>query len=152
IVADARDAEQLAAAVAGHEWDAVVQWIGFTPEHVAQDVPVFRDAGQYVFISSATVYRKPPPSYLVREDSTPLGNPYWRYSQNKIACEDLLRTAEEESGFPVTIVRPSFTYGVSQVPLPVSSWDRPYTIIDRMRRGARILVPGDGTGLWVLTH
>jgi nucleoside-diphosphate-sugar epimerase len=152
---DARDPAALRAAVQGLSFDSVVQWIGFTPDQIAPDVEIFGraglDVGQYVYISSASAYQKPPRSYLVTED-TPLENPYWQYSRDKIASETLLSRAAEESGFPVTIVRPSFTYGPTQVPVSVNSWGKPYTILDRMRRGDPVVVPGDGTSLWTLTH
>jgi nucleoside-diphosphate-sugar epimerase len=151
LVADAYDPEQVRAATAGHTFDAVVQWVGFTPDHVARDIEVFADVAQYVFISSATVYRKPPSHYMITEE-TPLGNPLWRYADNKIQCEDRLRAASAERGFRMTIVRPSHTYGLTQIPVSVGSWTRPFTIVDRMRRGAPIVIPGDGTSLWTVTH
>jgi len=103
---------------------------------------------QYVFISSASAYQKPPEHYVVREGVTPLENPHWQYSRDKIACEQVI----QDSGVPFTIVRPSLTYGYSQFPVCVGSWTKPWTIVDRMRRGAPILIPGDGTSLWVNTH
>ena len=106
--------------------------------------------GQFVFISSASAYQKPPEHYLITEE-TPLENPFWEYSRNKIACEERLMRAYREQAFPVTIVRPSLTYGPSQIPLCVGSWQHPYTVIDRMKHGKKIIVPGDGTSLWVLT-
>ncbi len=148
--ADVRDEAAVANAVSGERFDVVVQWVGFRPSHIAQDLRVFADAGHYVFISSATVYEKPPLHYLVTEH-TPRGNPYWAYAREKIACEDVL-TRAHEAGFPMTIVRPSHTYGPSQIPVALASWDKPWTVIDRMRRGRPILVPGDGTGWWTLTH
>jgi nucleoside-diphosphate-sugar epimerase len=150
ITADATDAAELRAALKGMEWDAVVQWIGFEPGHVAADCETFADAGQYVFISSASVYEKPPSSWLITE-RTPASNPLWEYSQQKIACEYVLRAAHTRSGFPMTIVRPSHTYGRSQIP-SVGGAAKPFTIVDRMRRGAKLLVPGDGTSIWTLTH
>jgi nucleoside-diphosphate-sugar epimerase len=89
--------------------------------------------------------------YLITE-STPLANPYWQYSRDKIACEERLMRAQREEGFPVTIIRPSLTYGDTQIPLAVNSWLKPFTAIDRLRRGKKIIVPGDGTSLWVVTH
>jgi nucleoside-diphosphate-sugar epimerase len=151
IIADATNVTELRAALKGMEWDVVVQWIGFKPEHVADDLETFADAGQYVFISSASVYEKPPSSWLITE-RTPTINPLWEYSQQKIACEHALRRAHAASGFPMTIVRPSHTYGLSQIPTAVGSWEKPFTIVDRMRRGAKILVPGDGTSIWTVTH
>ena len=100
-----------------------------------------------MFISSASAYQKPPSHYLITED-TPLANPYWDYSQNKIACEERLMREYRDQGFPVTIIRPSLTYGPSQIPLCVGSWQHPYTVIDRMKKGKKIIVPGDGTSLW----
>jgi nucleoside-diphosphate-sugar epimerase len=107
--------------------------------------------GQYIFISSASAYQKPARSYLITE-STPLANPFWDYARNKIACEDRLMRAYREEGFPITIVRPSLTYGETQITLPVNSWAKSYTVVDRMRRGKKVIVPGDGSSLWVITH
>jgi nucleoside-diphosphate-sugar epimerase len=104
--------------------------------------------GQYIFISSATVYRRPPPHYIVTEE-TPLENAYWPYARAKIACEELLRRAERERGLPITIVRPSSTYGPTKVPTAIGGG---HTVVDRLRRGRPVLVPGDGQSLWTLTH
>ncbi|PPG57115.1 NAD-dependent dehydratase, partial [Rathayibacter sp. AY2B7] len=118
-----------------------------TPEHVQQDIDLFAGrTGQYVFISSASAYQKPPRSLPVTE-STPLRNPYWQYSRDKIACEDLLVAEYRASGFPVTIVRPSHTYDRTALPV-----DGGWTVVDRMRRGQEVVVLGDGTSLWTLTH
>ena len=142
---------ELAGLLSGQEFDAVVDWIAFTPEDIERDLHLFSDrTGQFVFISSASAYQKPPSHYLITEE-TPLENPFWDYSRNKIACEQRLMQAHREKNFPVTIVRPSLTYGPSQIPLCVGSWQYPYTVIDRMKRGRQIIVPGDGTSLWVLT-
>ena len=152
LVADLADAEAVRAALGDESFDAVVQWIGYTPDQIARDVSLFTGrTKQYVFISSATVYQKPPVHFLVTEAGTPLANPFWEYAQNKIACEQRLGEARD-AGFPMTIVRPSLTYGPTQVPACLSSWERPYTLIDRMHRGVPIIVPGDGTSLWTLTH
>jgi nucleoside-diphosphate-sugar epimerase len=141
----------LAGLLAGQEFDAVVDWIAFTPEDVERDLRLFSGrTGQFVFISSASAYQKPPSHYLITEE-TPLENPFWQYSRDKIACEQRLMQAYREKNFPVTIVRPSLTYGLSQIPLIVGSWQHPYTVPDRMKRGKQIIVPGDGTSLWVLT-
>lgn len=152
LVADAGDPGAMAGAVAGHRFDAVLQFVAYTPDQVKRDIEAFAGCGQYVFISSASAYQKPPGHYLVTESGTPLDNPFWRYSRDKIECERELLAAYAQRNFPVTIVRPSFTYGPSQIPVAVGSWERPFTIVDRMRRGAAILVPGDGTSLWTLTH
>jgi nucleoside-diphosphate-sugar epimerase len=151
LTADATDEAQVRAALEGREFDVVVQWVGYLPGHVEQDVRIFAAAGQYVFISSASVYEKPPSHWLITE-ATPTVNPFWQYSLDKIACEEVLKRALRESGFPATIVRPSLTYGPSQIPVVIGSWQKPYTIVDRMRRGATIIVPGDGTSIWTLTH
>ncbi len=152
------DELQLARLLAGRKFDVVVDWIAFTPQDIERDIRLFRynphnpgsDASQFVFISSASAYQKPPRHYVITEE-TPLENPFWEYSRNKIACEELLFNAYREQGFPVTIVRPSLTYGPSQIPLCVGSWVHPYTVVDRIKRGCKIIVPGDGTSLWVLT-
>jgi nucleoside-diphosphate-sugar epimerase len=151
LTADATNSEQVREALRGHEFDVVVQWVGFAPEHVLKDVETFANAGQYVYISSASAYEKPPSHWLVTE-STPLANRYWEYSRQKIASEQVLRDAHARSGFPATIVRPSLTYGDSQIPMIINSWALPFTIVERMRRGAKIIVPGDGTSIWTLTH
>ena len=145
------DEAHLASLVAGHRFDAVVDYIAFSPNDIQRDLRLFRDrTDQCMFISSASAYQKPVKNYLITEE-TPLENPYWEYSRNKIACEDLLMKEYRQHGFPVTIIRPSHTYGYSQIPFGVSSWRDPWTVIDRMKRGKKVIVPGDGTSLWVLT-
>ncbi|GIJ48392.1 hypothetical protein Val02_52780 [Virgisporangium aliadipatigenens] len=144
---DIRDPASVKEALGDLEFDAVVDWVAFTPEHVRTDVDLFRGrTGQYVFISSASAYQTPPARIPVVE-STPLRNPFWQYSRNKIACEDLLTRAYREDGFPATIVRPSHTYGPTLVP-----FDGGWTVLGRMRAGKEIIVHGDGTSLWTLTH
>jgi nucleoside-diphosphate-sugar epimerase len=145
--ADIRDAASVREAVAGREFDVVANFVAFKPEHVLSDVDMFAGrVGQYVFISSASAYQKPPRRVPVTE-STPLHNPFWPYSQDKIACEEALIQAYRDRGFPVTIVRPSHTYDRASIPLH-GGW----TQIDRMRRGLEVIVHGDGTSLWTLTH
>jgi nucleoside-diphosphate-sugar epimerase len=136
-----------------HEsFDAVVDWIAFTPADIERDLKLFRGrTRQFVFISSASAYQKPQTHYLMTE-STPLANPYWDYSRNKIACEERLMQAYRDEGFPVTIVRPSLTYGETLIPLVLNSWQQSYTAVDRMIRGQKMVVPGDGSSLWVITH
>lgn len=152
LAADISDEAAVAEALGSRKFDAVVDWIAFTPEQVERDIRLFRDrTSQYIFISSASAYQKPPSHYLITE-STPLANPYWQYSRDKIACEERLLREYRESGFPVTIVRPSLTYGDTQIVLAVNSWQKSYTAIDRMRRGRKVIVPGDGSSLWVVTH
>jgi nucleoside-diphosphate-sugar epimerase len=134
-----------------YKFDSVVDWIAYTPEDIERDVAIFRErTQQFVFISSASAYQKPPANYLITEE-TPLANPFWQYSRDKIACEERLMREYREKGFPVTIIRPSLTYGPSQIPLSAGSWQHPYTVINRIKQGKKLIVPGDGTSLWVLT-
>lgn len=152
LVADLADLAGVRAALHGHTWDVVVQWIAFAPADVRRDLELFRDhTRQYIFISSASVYQKPPGHYLVTE-STPRANPHWEYSRLKIACEQELEAAHQATGFPGVIVRPSLTYGDDQVPLVLNAWNQSWTLVDRLRRGAPVIVPGDGSSLWTITH
>jgi nucleoside-diphosphate-sugar epimerase len=145
--ADIRDPQSVRNALGDRHFDAVVQWIGFVPAHIELDIDLFRDrVRQYIFIGSASAYQTPP-SRLPVTESTPLGNPYWQYSRDKIACEDRLIHAYRDDGFPATIVRPSHTYDIGLLPVH-GGW----TIVDRMRRGLPVIVHGDGTSLWTLTH
>jgi nucleoside-diphosphate-sugar epimerase len=145
--ADIREPGSVRDVINDLEFDAVVDWVAFTPEQVRADVDLFRRrTGQYVFISSASAYQTPPARMPVTE-STPLRNPYWRYSRDKIACEDLLVAAYREEGFPATIVRPSHTYDATLVP-----FDGGWTVLGRMLAGKPVIVHGDGTSLWTLTH
>jgi nucleoside-diphosphate-sugar epimerase len=144
---DIRDPLSVTKAIDGLDFDVVVDWVAFTPEHVRADIDLFTGrTKQYVFISSASAYQTPPTRLPVLE-STPLSNPFWQYSRDKIACENLLTEAYRADGFPATIVRPSHTYDRTSVP-----FDGGWTVVDRMRRGKEILVHGDGTSLWTLTH
>jgi nucleoside-diphosphate-sugar epimerase len=151
LIANASDESQVREALGSRRFDVVIQWTAYVPRQVELDIRLYADAGQYVFISSASAYEKPPSTWLITE-TTPLRNPYWQYSRDKIACEEVLRDAHRSTDFPVTIIRPSHTYGFSQIPVAIGSSAMPFTIIDRMRRGAKILVPGDGTSIWTLTH
>ncbi len=152
LVVDVRDEAATGRVLGDQRFDAVVDWIAFNPGDIERDLRLFRGrTDQFVFISSASAYQKPLGDWLLREDS-PLANPFWDYSRNKIACEERLLRAYREDGFPVTIVRPSLTYGDTQVPLAVNSWEKPFTAIARMRQGRPLIVPGDGTSLWTITH
>jgi nucleoside-diphosphate-sugar epimerase len=152
LVVDMDDQASAARALRDESFDVVVDWIAYVPAHIERDLHLFRGrTGQYIFISSASVYQRPVTDYLITE-STPLANPYWDYSRNKIACEERLLRAYREDAFPVTIVRPSLTYGDTQVPLAINSWAKSYTVVDRMRQGRKVIVPGDGSSLWVITH
>ena len=147
VVADIRDPASVKAALGDREFDVVVDFVAFTPEHVKADVEVFTGrTGQYVFISSASAYQTPPARLPILE-SSPLRNPAWEYSQNKIAAEQVLVDAYRSTGFPATIVRPSHTYDETALPT-TGGW----TDIDRMRRGVPVVVHGDGSSIWVLTH
>jgi len=144
---DIRDRASVEAAIGDMTFDAVVNWIAFTPNHIEQDLDVFRGkVGQYVFISSASAYQTPPSTLPVTE-STILDNPFWEYSRNKILCEERLVRAYRDEKFPMTIVRPSHTYDRTLLP-----FDHSWTVVDRMRKGKPVVVHGDGTSLWVLTH
>jgi nucleoside-diphosphate-sugar epimerase len=144
---DVRDPASVREALGDLDFDVVVNWVAFTPEHIETDLELFRDrTRQYIFISSASAYQKPL-GHLPITESTPLHNPFWGYSRDKIACEDRLTRAYREDGFPVTIVRPSHTYDAALLPM-----DGGYTVVDRMRRGKPVIVHGDGTSLWTLTH
>lgn len=147
LVADVRDPRAVRAALGGAEFDVVAEFLAFTPEHVQQDLDLFEGrTGQYVFISSASAYEKPPRRVPVTE-STPLRNPFWQYSRDKIACEDLLVDAHRRRGLPVTIVRPSHTYDERSIPT-IGHW----IDIARMRAGKPVVIHGDGTSLWTITH
>lgn len=146
---DRNDAAALARA-AGHGFDAVLDFVAFKPEQVEAVVSAFAGhTGQYVFVSSATVYRRPSPRAFTREDD-PLGNDHWEYGRLKIACEEALLRAFRERRFPATIVRPSYTFGPTWVPSAVAGHD--YTLVDRIRRGLPIVSHGDGTSFWMMTY
>ena len=147
LMGDIRDPKSAREAIGTLDFDAVVDWVAFTPEHVETDLELFRDRTRhYIFISSASAYQTPPTSLPVTE-STILDNPVWQYSRDKIACEERLVRAYREQGFPCTIVRPSHTYDCSLLP-PHGGW----TVVDRMRRGEPVVVHGDGASVWTLTH
>jgi nucleoside-diphosphate-sugar epimerase len=144
---NAREPESVRKAVQGMQFDAVVNFVAFTAEDVGFDLDCFRGrTGQYMFISSASAYQTPPARLPVLE-STPLHNPIWAYSQNKIKAEDRLVKAYREENYPITIVRPSHTYDQGVVPM-IGGW----TSIARMRAGKEVVVHGDGSSLWTLTH
>ncbi len=144
---DIRDPQSARTALGNLSFDVVVNWVAFTPEHVENDLELFRGrTGQYIFISSASAYQTPPAAQPVTE-STVLDNPFWQYSRNKIACEERLLRAYRTEKFPVTIVRPSHTYDCTILPM-----EGGYTVVDRMLRGKPVIVQGDGTSLWTLTH
>lgn len=150
LTADVHDLAQTKAALRGIEFDVVVDWIAYHPDDIERDLELFRGhVKQFLFISSASAYQKPPAHYVITE-STPLHNPHWEYSRNKIACEERLLRAFRDENFPVTIVRPSHTYDPN-LPLGLGGWGC-YTLPDRLLRGEPVIVHGDGSSLWVVTH
>ncbi len=150
LTADMNDVETIKTLIQEDEFGVVVNFIAYKPWEVERDIAYFKGkCKQYIFISSASAYQKPPSHPFITE-STPLANPFWDYSRDKIACEELLMKAYRENGFPVTIVRPSHTYE-TVIPVAIGSWED-FTIIDRMRAGKEVIIHGDGSSLWVLTH
>lgn len=144
---DMRKPETIKKLLEGRSFDVVVDWIAFEPEHIEADIRLFAGkTGHYIFISSASAYQTPVATLPVIE-STPLKNPYWEYSRKKIACEEKLIKAYRRDDFPMTIVRPSHTYDRTMLPFRGD-----YTMVDRMKKGKRVVVHGDGTSLWTLTH
>ena len=147
IISDIHNFEETQNALQGFKFDVVVDFIAFHPEDIKNDIKLFTNrTHQFVFISSASAYQTPPEKLPVTEDA-PLDNPYWDYSRNKIACEDLLREAYLKNGFPYTIVRPSHTYDKTSIPITGG-----YTALHRMVQGLPVIVHGDGTSIWTLTH
>lgn len=150
VIADITNWDQVTQALKDQSFDVVVNWIAFRESDILRDIALFSGkTAQYIFISSASAYQKPPSHPFITE-STPLANPFWDYSRDKIACELRLMDEYRRNGFPVTIVRPSLTYD-TVIPMALASW-ADYTIVDRMRRQQPIIVHGDGTSLWTLTH
>lgn len=147
LTSDVRNFDQTSKVLNGLHFDAVVDWISFVPEHLEHNLKLFKGkTKQYVFISSASAYQTPPEKLPVTE-ATPLENPFWEYSRNKIACEAFLKNKAADYGMSYTIVRPSHTYDKTLLP-----FDEGYTVIDRMLKGKPVVVLGDGTSIWTLTH
>lgn len=152
IIVDINDEAAVAAAIDGMEFDVVCDFIGFVPEQLERDYRLFQGkTRQFMYISSASAYQKPLADYRVTE-GTPLANPYWEYSRNKIDCEAYLMKLYREEGFPVTIVRPSHTYDERSIPMGVEGNKGSYQVIKRMLQGKPVIVHGDGTSLWTVTH
>ena len=146
---DIRNPAQVAELLQPYHFDAVVEWVAFRPEHIDTDLALFAGkTDQYVLISTTATYQKPPVYYRMNE-STPQYNPHWEYGQLKLACEERLLAAYRRQEIPITIVRPSHTYGDTKIPYAVGSG---YIAVDRMRRGKPTIVPGDGQSLWTMTH
>ncbi|GHV87089.1 hypothetical protein AGMMS50255_3850 [Spirochaetia bacterium] len=152
IECDARDEEAMQKALAGKYFDVVANFIGFLPEQIEQDIRLFNGhCGQYLFISTCCVYQKPDGRYLTTE-STPLRNSNSLYGWRKIVCEETLNHAYRETDFPVTIVRPNWTYNITTLPFIMTSWKQPWMLIDRLQKGLPIIIPGDGTSRFTITH
>lgn len=152
IQADINDEAQVAKLIEDHTFDVVADFIAFVPAQLERDYRLFKDkTKQFIFISSASAYQKPLSDYRINE-GTPLSNPYWEYSRNKIACEDYLMKLYREEGFPVTIVRPSHTYDERSIPLGVHGRKGTWQVAKRMLEGKPVIIHGDGTSLWTMTH
>jgi len=152
INADINDEEDVLRKLEGTDWDCVCDFIGFVPSQVERDWRIFNGrTRQYMYISSASAYQKPVPSPWINE-GTALANPYWQYSRDKIACEEFLMRKYREEGYPVTIIRPSHTYDERSVPLGVHGRNGSWQVLKRMLEGKPVIIHGDGTSLWTMTH
>ena len=151
VIVDIDDTDKVLQLLGDAQFDAVCEFIGFLPSQVERDIRLFKGrTKQYVYISSASAYNKPAASHVITEGTT-LANPYWEYSRNKIACEELLMKEYRENGFPVTIIRPSHTYCERGVPLSVHGQKGSWQVLKRMKEGKPVLVHGDGSSLWTVT-
>lgn len=151
VICDINDEAEVLRQTGDQVFDAVCEFIGFLPSQVERDIRLFCGrTRQYVYISSASAYNKPAASHVITE-GTALANPYWEYSRNKIACEELLMKTYREEGFPVTIVRPSHTYCERSVPVSVHGPKGSWQVLKRMLEGKPVLIQGDGSSLWTLT-
>jgi nucleoside-diphosphate-sugar epimerase len=152
LIADINDVPKVAGLIRDLEFDCVADFIAFTPDQLQRDYHLFKGkTKQFIFISSTSAYQKPLSDYRVTE-STPLANPYWQYSRDKIAGEEYLMTLYREEGFPVTIVRPSYTYDERKVPLAVRGDNGTWPVVNRIIEGTPVIIQGDGTALWTMTH
>lgn len=152
IIVDVNDEAAVAEATKDMQFDVVAEFIGFLPEQVERDIRLFKGrTKQYIYISSASAYQTPLTSPYITE-GTPLSNPHWQYSRNKIACEELLTREYRADGFPVTIVRPSHTYSERGLPIAIHGPKGCWQVMKRMLDGKPVIIPGDGTSLWTVTH
>ena len=152
ITVDINDEKAVADKIKDMHFDVVCDFIGFVVSQLERDYRLFKGkTDQFMYISSASAYQKPVGNYIISE-KTPLANPYWEYSRNKIACEDYLMKLYREEGFPVTIIRPSHTYDERSVPLGVHGHKGSYQVVKRIKEGKPVIIHGDGTSLWTLTH
>lgn len=149
IACDINDESKAKQILEDHFFDSVIQFVAFTKDQVERDIRLFRDkTRQYIFISTASAYQKPVEDYPITE-KTPLENPYWEYSRNKIVCESYLNSVKDIN---VTIVRPSHTYNNHMIMAPMTRWNYEYAHIKRLLDGKPIIIPGDGTSVWTITH
>ena len=152
IIADINDEEDVALKLEGLDFDCVCDFIGFVPAQVERDYRLFKGkTKQYMYISSASAYEKPASNYIITEE-TPLSNPFWQYSRDKIACEAFLMEKYHSEGFPVTIIRPTYTYDERSVPLSVNGNNGSWQVLERMLQGKKVIIQGDGSTLWTMTH
>ncbi len=152
IQADVNDEAYVAEQIRDQKYDVVADFIAFVPEQLERDYRLFHGrTKQFIFISSASAYQKPLSHYCI-DEATPLSNPYWEYSRNKIRGEEFLINMYRENGFPVTIVRPSHTYSERSVPVGLHGKNGSYAVLKRMMEGKPVLIHGDGTSLWTLTY
>lgn len=152
ISGDVNEESIIAETIKDFKFDVVADFIAFTPDQLERDYRLFQGkTKQFMFISSASAYQKPLSDFRITE-GTPLSNPYWEYSRNKIACEDYLMKRYRENGFPVTIVRPSHTYDERSVPLGVHGANGSWQVVKRILDGKPVIIHGDGTSLWTMTH
>ncbi|MGH4050074.1 MAG: SDR family oxidoreductase [Clostridium sp.] len=152
ITADINNEVEVARLIEDIDFDVIADFISFEPSQIQRDIRLFsKKTKQFIFISSASAYQKPLAFYKITE-STPLANPYWKYSRDKIACEELLIAQYRSNDFPITIIRPSHTYGVGSVPVAIHGEKGSWQVIDRIIKGKPVIVPGDGNSLWTITH
>lgn len=152
IITDIEDEEKVKELLGDMKFDVVADFIAFEKRQLERDYRLFEGrCAQFIYISSASAYQKPLSDYRITE-GTPLSNPYWQYSRNKIEGEEYLMKLYRENGFPVTIVRPSHTYDERSVPLGVHGEKGSYQVVKRMLEGKPVIIHGDGTSLWTMTH
>ncbi|WP_424767695.1 SDR family oxidoreductase [Paenibacillus sp. sgz302251] len=152
IKADIHDEDLVSQLIENLEFDVVADFIAFEPAQLERDYRLFKGkTKQFIFISSASAYQTPLSDYRITE-GTPLSNPYWEYSRNKIACEDYLMKQYRDSGFPITIIRPSHTYDERSIPLGVHGSKGTWQVAKRMLENKPVIIHGDGTSLWTMTH
>lgn len=152
VVNDINDEAEVARSLSNMEFDCVCDFIAFVPTQVERDFRLFNGrVKQFMYISSASAYQKPISNHIITE-GTPLANPYWQYSQDKIACESFLMEKYRGNGFPITIIRPSHTYDERSIPLGVHGKNGSWQVVKRMLAGKPVIIHGDGTSLWTMTH